>query len=186
MKQITTVFALLLALAAGPAAAADDDAALAPDFTLTTLDGKEAVTLSALRGKVVYLDFWASWCGPCRQSFPEVKKLHAEYGKGDFVVLAVNLDRSTAPALRFMDSQKAEFTAVFDQGGKVAARYGVRGIPTTVLIGADGRIAHQVSGFHPKMMPDLKARIESLLEEAAAAAKRDDPDGQAAGKPGKI
>jgi len=185
MKHITTVFALLLALAAGPAAAADGDAALAPDFTLSTLDGEEEITLSELRGKVVYLDFWASWCGPCRQSFPEIKKLHADYGESDFVVLAVNLDRQASAGLNFMARQKADFLAVHDKGGKVAGRYGVRGIPTTVLIGADGRIAHQVSGFHPRMMPDLKARIESLLEDAAAAAKAA-PDEKAGGKPGKV
>jgi len=173
MKQILLSFALL-ALTLGlavPAVALTPVGETAPDFTLSSLDGKESYTLSELRGQVVYLDFWASWCGPCRRSFPEVQALHAQYKDRPFRVLAVSLDRNAADGIKFLQAQKVGFPSVFDEGGKVATRFGVQSIPSAFVIGPDGKVAHSAVGFDPRGLPQLKTKIEGLLATAEAGAK---------------
>jgi len=173
MKRIllSLVSALLALGGAQSAGALTAVGEAAPDFTLTTLDGKETYTLSQLRGQVVYLDFWASWCGPCRASFPEVKALHETYKGRPFRVLAVSLDRKAADGVKFLEAQKAPFVSVFDEGGKVATRFGVQGIPTAFLIDAEGKVAHSAVGFDPQKVSQLKAKIEDLLGKVDAKAQ---------------
>lgn len=162
----------LLALGVGQSAGALPAVGeTAPDFTLSTLDGKETFTLSELRGQVVYLDFWASWCGPCRASFPEVKGLHEAYKGRPFRVLAVSLDRRAADGIKFLEAQKAPFPSVFDEGGKVATRFGVQSIPSALLIDAEGKVAYSAVGFDPRAVPQLKTKIEGLLGKVEASAK---------------
>jgi thiol-disulfide isomerase/thioredoxin len=156
---------LALALPVGAAASAPG---AAPDFTLKSLDGKTEYTLSELQGKVVYLDFWASWCGPCRRAFPDLISLHEEYKDEGFMVLAVSLDRKVEAAVKFMEQQKASFPAVFDEMGKIATRYGVRSIPTAFLIDAKGMVVQSSVGFDPNKVDKLKATIEELLADAAS------------------
>ena len=155
---------LLLPLAAFAAPPAEGE--LAPDFTLKTLDGESTLSLSDYSGKVVYIDFWASWCGPCRRAFPEVKALYSEYGPEGLEVLAVSLDRKTPPAIKFFDEQKVTFPGLHDDQGKVAAVYGVQSIPMAVIIGPDGKIAMKMIGFDPRKLPEIKETIEGLLQRA--------------------
>ena len=173
MKQtlLALVAAGLLSLAV-PAAALPEVGSQAPDFTLTSLDGETEYTLSELKGQVVYIDFWASWCGPCRRSFPEVMKLHDEYRDQGFVVLAVSLDRKVESAIQFMKKQKATFPSVFDRGGVVARKYGVRNIPSALLVGPDGEVAHSGIGFDPRKLPALKSTIEELLNDVEPELKK--------------
>ncbi len=185
MKQ-TLLSLALLAMTLGlaqPALALTPVGEQAPDFTLSSLDGKETYTLSELRGQVVYLDFWASWCGPCRRSFPEVQALHKEYKGRPFRVLAVSLDRKAADGLKFLEAQQAGFPSVFDEGGKVATRFGVQSIPSAFVIGPDGKVAHSAVGFDPRGVPQLKAKIEGLIAAAEAEAKQ--PAAGSKAKPGK-
>jgi len=159
--KLAAAAALLLAL---PALAAPGIGDKAPDFKLKTLNGDKEISLADLRGKVVYLDFWASWCGPCRRSFPEVKKLHQEYKDKGMEVLAISLDRSPEPAIKFMAEQMAGFESLFDMNGGVAnGLFGVRSIPTTVIIGPDGTIAYSMIGFNPAKVGEIKSTIEGLL-----------------------
>ncbi len=156
---------LILPLAAATALAGPpEQGEIAPDFTLTTLDGAKTLTLSDFRGEVVYIDFWASWCGPCRRAFPEVKELYKEYSKAGLEVLAVSLDKTTKPAIKFFDKQEALFPGLHDLGGKVATKYGVKSIPTAIIVGPDGKIAMRMTGFDPKKLPQIKSTIEGLLE----------------------
>jgi cytochrome c biogenesis protein CcmG, thiol:disulfide interchange protein DsbE len=136
--------------------------AAAPAFTLPSRDG--TVSSDSLRGKVVYLDFWASWCGPCRGSFPWLRSLHERYGSKGLVVVAVNLDKTRADADAFLEQFPAPFTVAFDPAGKTPEAYHVAAMPTSFLIGRNGAIVHRHAGFNPKQT----AKIEALIEEACA------------------
>ncbi len=118
----------------------------APDFALKDSQGR-TVTLASLRGRQVYLDFWASWCGPCRQTFPWMNTLQQRIGHDKLTVLAVNVDEDPAAAAEFLRQHPAGFTVLFDAGGRTAARYQLQGMPSSFLIGADGRLRWSHLGF---------------------------------------
>src|SRR5277367_6815965 len=109
----------------------------APDAVLRGSDGAEQ-KLSSLRGKVVYLDFWASWCIPCRQSFPWMNDMQKKFAGQDVVILAVNLDAKTADVDAFLARYPASFRLAFDTEGASAKQFGVKAMPTSFLIGRDG------------------------------------------------
>ncbi|MDP6796922.1 MAG: TlpA disulfide reductase family protein [Candidatus Krumholzibacteria bacterium] len=170
MKRIPGVLSLTLLLGSlwfAPALAQLPEVGKpAPDFTLMDLDGELQYTLSALQdSSVVYLDFWASWCGPCRRAFPEVMKLYEEYSEQGLEVLAISLDRSEGPAKQFIKKQGSEFPALIDVGAKVARIYGASSIPTTVIVAPDGTVAYAAVGFDPRKMTEIRNVIEGLLAE---------------------
>ena len=135
----------------------------APDFDLPGPDGT-GVRLSAQRGKVVYLDFWASWCGPCRQSFPWMNELQSRLGPRGLQVIGVNLDAKPAEARRFLAEVPARFALAFDEKGATPRLFGVKGMPTSVLIDREGRIASLHAGFQPSQASPLEQEIVLLLE----------------------
>jgi len=132
----------------------------APDFALQGL--RDSVRLSAQRGKLIYLDFWASWCGPCKQSFPWMNELQSRYGSQGLQVLAVNVDADLPDARRFLAEVPAQFTVAFDSRGETPRRYAIKGMPTSVLIGPDGRVLFVHSGFRP----EDRALIENQINQA--------------------
>jgi cytochrome c biogenesis protein CcmG/thiol:disulfide interchange protein DsbE len=117
-----------------------------------------------LQGKVVYLDFWASWCGPCRQSFPWMNELQRELGSQGLVVVAVNVDHERADANRFLASYPADFRVLFDPDGRLAERYKVAGMPTSFIIGRDGKIVATHAGFKQKDAESLAATVRRVVE----------------------
>jgi thiol-disulfide isomerase/thioredoxin len=123
--------------------------------------------LSAYRGKVVYLDFWASWCAPCRLSFPWLADLQSTYGDKGLVVLAVNVDHDRAAADRFLQTNFSDFKVVFDPKGQIASTYKIRGMPSSVLIGRDGRVRFSHVGFFQEKEGDYASQINQLLAEKA-------------------
>lgn len=137
----------------GPQAAnePDDAGKVATDFSLAVLDGKgRKESLAAHRGKVVVLDFWATWCGPCRRWMPIVEKVGKEAAKKDVKVFAVNV-REPAPLVRsYVKAQKVEVPVLLDSDGAIGAAYGARSIPLTVIVGRDGRIVRTLLGLHPE------------------------------------
>jgi len=133
----------------------------AADFTLDGVDGK--VTLSELRGKVIYLDFWASWCTPCRQSFPWMNDMQEKYGKQGLKVIAVNLDKENELAKEFIAATKPHFTIAFDPEGSVAEQYQVMGMPSSYLIGRDGKLHGSHIGFRNKDKAELEKNIAELI-----------------------
>ncbi len=135
----------------------------APELALHTDTG--TVSLAELRGRVVWLDFWASWCGPCRQSFPWMEAMQQRHGAKGLQVIAVNLDAKPDAARRFLAEHRTSFTVAFDPAGDSARRYAVRAMPTSVLIGADGRIRTVHAGFRD----EDRAPLEAALREALAA-----------------
>lgn len=110
---------------------------LAPDFTLERLDGG-TVTLSDLRGQVVVLDFWATWCGPCEESMPYLQDLHDRYSSQGVVVLAINQEESRSTVARYINDRGYTFTVLLDRNGAVGRAYDVWGIPYTVVIDQSG------------------------------------------------
>lgn len=135
----------------------------APGFSLPARDGKQ-LKLADFKGKVVYLDFWASWCGPCRKSFGWMNEAQAKYGAQGLQIIGVNLDEKEADAQNFLKETAAKFNVVFDQSGKLPSTYGVKGMPTSFLIGRDGKVIAEHVGFKDADRTALEARIQSALE----------------------
>lgn len=152
--------ACCLSLLALPAWALDAGAPV-PDVQLPGLNG--TVSLAGLHGKVVYLDFWASWCGPCRQSFPFMNGLTAKYRAQGLEVVAVNLDARREDADKFLAEVPAAFTLAFDAHGDSARRYQVMGMPSSYLIGRDGKLIALHKGFRAEDRQDLETRIQQAL-----------------------
>jgi thiol-disulfide isomerase/thioredoxin len=153
---------LALALAAASAATMALDAGqAAPDLDLATSAG--AQKLSSLRGKLVYVDFWASWCGPCRQSFPWMNEMQGKYGSKGLQIVGVNLDAKRADADQFLAQLPARFTLAFDAKGDTAKLFGVKGMPTSVLIGPDGKVLAVHQGFKDEDRSALEAKFTAAL-----------------------
>jgi thiol-disulfide isomerase/thioredoxin len=133
----------------------------APVLQLPGLNGP--VDLATLQGRVVLLDFWASWCTPCKLSFPWMNALQARLGPRGLQVVAVNLDRQRSAADVFLRQTPAQFTVGFDPSGDSPKRFGVKAMPTSLLIGADGRVLVQHEGFRDSDRPTLEAAVEAAL-----------------------
>lgn len=139
-----------------------DPASAAPEFSLATPDGK-TIRLAHLRGQVVFLNFWATWCPPCRVEMPSMEQLHREFKDQGLAVLAVDIRESPTQVARFMKEFRLSFPALLDTDGEVASRYRVQGIPATALIDHSGRIVGAVVGPRKWSSPEAKALIRSLL-----------------------
>ncbi|MBZ0269081.1 TlpA family protein disulfide reductase, partial [bacterium] len=131
-------------------------------------DSAAAFDLAALHGKVVYLDFWASWCAPCQKSFPWLNQLQEKYGEQGLVVVGVNVDKDRKKADAFLEKHPADFRIVYDPEGKLASHYDLQGMPSTFMIdrGGNERAAHV--GFREKETETLEKTVRLLLAEAAA------------------
>jgi len=153
---------LLLAAGAGWAAKRPSVGKEAPDFTLEALAGG-TVSLSDLRGKVVLVDFWASWCLPCRRLMPRIAALKAAYP--EIEVVAVSVDANRDKAITFQRAVEPSLRAAHDGDHKVADAYGVERMPTSVLIDRDGRLRFRHDGYGEKDFDALERQIRLLLEE---------------------
>jgi len=123
------------------------------------------IQLSDFKGKVVYLDFWASWCIPCRKSFPWMNDLEKRYGNKGFKVIAVNLDQEQEKAKAFLDKIPANFTVAYDPEGVSATVFKVKGMPSTYLIDRTGKIVFSHIGFREKEIPAMEQKIKQLLKK---------------------
>jgi cytochrome c biogenesis protein CcmG/thiol:disulfide interchange protein DsbE len=135
----------------------------APAFELPT--NTNPISLSSLKGKVVYLDFWASWCSPCRKSFPWMEKIQNRYKDLGLAVVAVNLDKNKEKAEEFLKQFHSSFTIAFDPEGKTAERYKVMGMPSTYLIDRNGQLQMSHIGFRESDTDALETKIRDLLKQ---------------------
>lgn len=153
---------LLLAGACGVAQALEAGQR-APEISAAAPNG-QSLKLAAFKGQVVLLDFWASWCGPCRKSFPWMNDMQAKYGPKGLRIVAINVDERREDADRFLAQVPARFQLGFDPQGATPGTFGVKGMPSSVLIGANGFIEHLHSGFRDEDAQQLEQRIASALE----------------------
>ncbi|MBI3812982.1 MAG: TlpA family protein disulfide reductase [Nitrospinae bacterium] len=137
----------------------------APDFTLMTLDSKK-VALKDLKGKYVFLNFWATWCGPCKEEMPSMERLYQRLkSKKNFTMLAVSIDKGGSKAVkRFMEEHKFTFTVLLDEDSGAAAEYGVMGIPSTYLIDPQGFIMNRAVGAREWDSEESIKYFEKTLE----------------------
>jgi len=135
---------------------------VAPAFTLPNGAG-ESLVLNDLRGQVVYVDFWASWCGPCKRSFPWMNELQQKYGGKGLVIIAINVDKKREDAQRFLSTTPAQFRIVYDVAGLTPAAFEVKGMPSSYLIDAQGRVVAAEQGFREEQKAAVEERIRALL-----------------------
>jgi thiol-disulfide isomerase/thioredoxin len=131
----------------------------APDTTGAKVD------LESLRGKVVLVDFWASWCGPCRDEMPVLEALHSKYAADGLVIIGVNLDRNPKKMKNFLEKSPVSFRIVPDPKLEVASRYEPPGMPSGYFIDRRGALRHVREGFRKGDADDIEARLEALLSE---------------------
>ncbi|HTG77638.1 MAG TPA: TlpA disulfide reductase family protein [Steroidobacteraceae bacterium] len=155
--------ALLLALLGGTATATGP-APPAPDFTLPARDGGE-VRLSELKGQVVMINFWATWCGPCRQEMPLLQQIHAKYEPLGFTMLGVNVEPDSAAAQNWLKDMPVSFPIVFDRKSEVSSSFGVEAMPSSVLIDREGRVRHVHRGYKPGDEAVYADLVRGLVKE---------------------
>lgn len=158
-----------LACAALITAAASADAKVtpatgAPDFTLPSLGGGN-VRLQEQRGRVVMVNFWASWCGPCRVEMPHLSRLYEKYKASGFVVLAVNIDEDPLKAAAVAKQLGLRFPVLLDGDKKVSRQYELATMPSTVLVDRDGRVRHVHRGYRDGYENTYDLQIRELLRE---------------------
>ena len=158
LTALPCVAALGLLPARSQALAAGD---AAPVLELEGLAGP--VSLAVLQGRVVLLDFWASWCPPCRQSFPWMDQMLARHGGAGLAVVAVNLDRQRAYAEQFLRAVPSRATIAFDPAGDTPRRFGAKAMPTSFIIGRDGRVRLQHDGFREADQGPLEVALKQAL-----------------------
>lgn len=139
----------------------------APDCALTSITDTQRHNLQQLKGKVVYVDFWASWCGPCAQSFPFMNDLDHEFKTKGLHVLAVNLDENPADAQAFLVQHPTKFNVATDAEQQCAKAFSLKAMPSSYLIDRNGVIRHEHMGFRAGEAEQVKTLIKQLLAENA-------------------
>jgi len=156
-KPLAGLTAVLALLFTSPLYAAPT----APDFSLK--GDRSTINLSAYRGKVVYLDFWASWCKPCRKSFPFLNEMHDRYRNKGLQVIGINLDPASTDAQKFLKKYPASFAIAYDPAGQIPAKYQLSVMPTSYLIDRKGNIVETHKGFREDDRNKLESTIKHLL-----------------------
>jgi cytochrome c biogenesis protein CcmG/thiol:disulfide interchange protein DsbE len=133
----------------------------APIFTLRTVDGSSSLSLKDLRGRVVVIDFWASWCSPCRKSLPRLAELETHEQR--VKVLAVNVDDQRINAVEFLKRNKLKITSVYDANKDVAGNYDIPAMPSALIVDKSGIVRFVHPGYSEKDLDTIKREVESLL-----------------------
>ena len=142
----------------------ESPADLAPDFTLKTLDGQE-ITLSQLKGRVVLLDFWATWCGPCRESIPHLIELYSHYRGSGFELIGMDVDKGDVETVRrFVKSMDIPYPIIVAPDD-LARSYRVTSIPATILIDKEGNLRERIAGFSDAIAQELTRKVAELTSE---------------------
>ena len=136
----------------------------APDFALKSSSGQN-LRLSEFRGDVVMVNFWATWCGPCRQEMPLLDELYARYGRVGFSLLGVNIDDNQSKAMTMISELGVDFPVLFDSSKEVSKLYDVDAMPVTVLIDREGTVRYVHQGYKPGYEEMYLDQIRSLLRE---------------------
>jgi thiol-disulfide isomerase/thioredoxin len=136
----------------------------APNFTLKSMDGKN-LKLSEMTGNVVLINFWASWCGPCREEMPLLNALHKKYAPLGFTVLGVNVEEQLDGARDFLSNVPVDFPILLDNENKVSKQYKVVAMPTTVVVDRDGNMRYLHEGYKPGDEKKYRQMVKKLVRE---------------------
>ncbi len=164
-KRLLTASALLFSLAANTHAV--EAGGTPPAFSLPALKNasKPTISLDDYKGKVVYVDFWASWCGPCRQSLPILNDIRAKHHKSGFEVIAINIDENKADALKFLEKYDVSYPIALDPKSTMPPKYKLKGMPTAYVIGKKGKVRHVHEGFKESDASEIDFMIQEYLAE---------------------
>jgi len=163
MLRAFSVFAMTLLVASLAWAATVSGPA--PNFTLQSNAGGQ-VSLASLKGKVVMVNFWATWCVPCRQEMPHLEALYEKYNSLGFELLAVNVEKNNAEGARkWLQETPVTFPVLFDPENQVTKLYKVQTMPSTVIIGRDGTMRFMHNGYKPGYENDYQTQVRALLRE---------------------
>lgn len=163
MRRFLGLLALLVCLTPWPANAGVDSG-VAPDFTLDSLEGTN-LRLTELRGQVVLINFWASWCGPCRQEMPVLDRLHQRYKDTGFTVVGINVEGEAAPARAIADKAGVTFPILVDADQTISKLYDLKAMPSTVIVDRDGKIRFVHRGYKPGDEEKYVEVVKSLIRE---------------------
>jgi len=164
MRFFAASLLLCLATAVSPAGANVTPQSPAPDFTLKGIDGRN-LRLQEQRGQVVLVNFWATWCGPCRQEMPHLNRLYDKYRASGFTLLAVNIDDDPRTAIATAAKMGLRFPVLLDTDKTVSKRYALGSMPATVLIDRDGKVRFLHRGYREGMELSYEQQIRQLVKE---------------------
>lgn len=166
MKQFTAqmVTTLLIGALLIVPVSAGGMSGTAPDFTLKSNSGKN-LRLSEYRGEVVLINFWASWCGPCRQEMPLLDELHKRYEALGFTVLGVNVEEDSSAARKLLEDMPVSFPVLFDEQSTVSREYDIVAMPSTVLVDRDGKVRYLHKGYKPGLEVVYNEQVRELIRE---------------------
>jgi thiol-disulfide isomerase/thioredoxin len=167
---IVAIF-LSVALAACVRSPAPSAPSVVPGCDARSLTGSGSYDPRQFHGDVVWVDFWASWCGSCAESFPFLEDLQRQLGGRGLRVLAISVDERVRDARAFLARHPVGFALAADPGGKCAGRFGVRALPAAFLVDRQGNVRHVQAGFRADQAPALRGRVEALLAETAEPAR---------------
>ena len=136
----------------------------APDFTLTNQDG-QTVSLSDLRGQVVMINFWATWCGPCRKEMPLLDAIYQRYNRLGFTLLGINVEEDPSGADKYLAETPVSFPILFDRSNSVSKLYDVNAMPSTVIVDREGNVRFLHKGYQPGYENEYQDQIRALVRE---------------------
>ncbi|GAB5500485.1 MAG: TlpA disulfide reductase family protein [Pseudohongiellaceae bacterium] len=135
----------------------------APDFNAIDIQSGEQVRLADYRGKVVFLDFWASWCPPCLVSLPAYQRMYEQYRSSDWALVAINVDEDTEDGLEFLVDNPVTYPVIADPRGDIGIPYNIRSLPVSYLIDQQGNIVERYRGFEPGDEEQILQEIRALI-----------------------
>ena len=167
VRLAVAALAAVGAIAAASTALSLTNGDLAAACSVPVVDGSRTVSLAEYRGQVVYLDFWASWCGPCRESFPFMNELQRDLAGRGLQILAISVDKTAEDARRFLARYPAQFTVALDTGAACPAAFQLQGMPSSYIIDKGGALRAVHAGFRNRDRAEIRGQLLDLLGEGA-------------------